>query len=94
MEKAIELPESFRDKLRIASIHADKSNNTIALTVESLIKLSPSERGTLLLDLEDKLIMENNKIRVWHVALGDKNSLRNLRGITINSNLNSNGDQK
>ena len=46
-----------------------------------LEKISPSKRGTILLNLEDELCKVNNKIRIWHIPLGDKNSLRNLRGI-------------
>ncbi|OUU53446.1 MAG: hypothetical protein CBC25_00500 [Pelagibacteraceae bacterium TMED65] len=94
MEKKIELPDFFRDKLKIMSIQADKSNNTISLIVETLHKLSPSERGTLLLDLEDQLFKVNDKIRVWHVPIGDKNSLRNLRGISVNSTLSTTGEKK
>ena len=36
------------------------------------------------LDLEDEMCKLNSQIRVWHIPLGDKNSLRNLRGIKIN----------
>ena len=45
-----------------------------------------SKRGTLLLDLEDyfKKNLEPG-ISLWCEPLGDKNSLRNLRGIQIKS---------
>lgn len=45
-----------------------------------------SKRGTLLLDLEDyfKINLEPG-ISLWCEPLGDKNSLRNLRGIQIKS---------
>jgi hypothetical protein len=46
--------------------------------------LKPSERGTLLLDLEELFKIEIDQgINVWAEALGDKNSLRNLRGIEV-----------
>jgi hypothetical protein len=46
--------------------------------------LKPSERGTLLLDLEELFKLEIDQgINLWAEALGDKNSLRNLRGIEV-----------
>lgn len=48
--------------------------------------LGPSERGTLLLDFEDFLKQAVDPgITVWGESLGDKNSLRNLRGIEVKS---------
>jgi hypothetical protein len=45
-----------------------------------------SKRGLLLLDLEAALKIEIDQgITVWVEALGDKNSLRNLRGIEVKS---------
>ena len=45
-----------------------------------------SKRGFLLLDLEEALKSEIDQgITVWVEALGDKNSLRNLRGIEVKS---------
>ena len=45
-----------------------------------------SQRGSLLLDLEAALKREIDQgITVWVEALGDKNSLRNLRGIEVKS---------
>jgi hypothetical protein len=45
-----------------------------------------SKRGLLLLDLEAALKKEIDQgITVWVEALGDKNSLRNLRGIEVKS---------
>jgi hypothetical protein len=46
--------------------------------------ISPHQRGTLLLDLEELLKDKlDNSITVWLEPLGDKNSLRNLRGIEV-----------
>ena len=49
--------------------------------------MTASERGLFLLDLEDwiKKILDNG-ITIWHEPIGDKNSLRNLRGIEVVSN--------
>ena len=45
-----------------------------------------SKRGLLLLDLEAALKSDIDQgITVWVEALGDKNSLRNLRGIEVKS---------
>jgi hypothetical protein len=46
--------------------------------------LSARDRGTFLLDLESLLKASiEESITVWCEPLGDKNSLRNLRGIEI-----------
>lgn len=45
---------------------------------------SVSDRGARLLEVEDYLMKNvSESIRVWHVPIGDKNSLRNLRGVTL-----------
>ncbi len=53
--------------------------------IVSLVKpISASERGPLLLDLEAflKLAIDPSLV-VWLEPLGDRNSLRNLRGIEV-----------
>ena len=53
------------------------------MSVQFQNKLSIAEKG-ILMKLESELIEKvDSKIRVWHVPIGDKNSLRNLRGVTI-----------
>ena len=52
--------------------------------VRLIKKMSASERGTILLDFEEFLKSKIDlAINVWAESLGDKNSLRNLRGIEI-----------
>ena len=47
-------------------------------------KLSADERGPLLLGIEEFLKLNvDNGITVWHVPIGDKSSLRKLRGIEV-----------
>lgn len=47
-------------------------------------QLSASQRGTVLLNLEEFLKKKIDVgLTVWVEALGDKNSLRNLRGIEV-----------
>lgn len=54
------------------------------IIVHLLLPLSPGDRGTLLLDLEAFLKESVDQgLTVWLEALGDKNSLRNLRGIEV-----------
>ena len=56
------------------------------IIVRLKIKLSPGARGALLLDLEASLkSVIDPGLAVWHESLGDRNSLRNLRGIEIKS---------
>ncbi len=54
------------------------------IIIRFLKPLPPDRRGTLLLDLEDHLKSEVDiGLTVWLEPLGDKNSLRNLRGIKV-----------
>ena len=66
--------------LNSESVTAD---GTVNVEVSLLIKLKPRERSELLLNLEDELCEKNPDIRIWHSSLGDKNSLRNLRGVVL-----------
>lgn len=45
--------------------------------------LPASQRGPFLLDLEDHLREIDQALVVWLEPLGDRNSLRNLRGIEV-----------
>ena len=57
-------------------------NGQITLLIERSI--AASERGSMLLDLEQGLKNSIDKgITVWLVPVGDKSKLRNLRGIQI-----------
>ena len=72
-----DFPES--DKLDIRSA---LSNGQVSVEINEA--MDASERGTLLLNLEDILKKAiDNGISIWHIPLGDKNSLRNLRGIEV-----------
>jgi hypothetical protein len=78
----MELPKSFRDKVEIVSIKKTSSNLT-NVEVKIKVPLLPQERGCLLLDLEDSMCEKDPSIRIWHTPLGDKNTLRNLRGVVL-----------
>ena len=79
-ETSPSIPDKFKSKVEFVNLEHTQ-DGLIYFYVNFLDKVSPKERGPLLLDLEDALCKNENRIRVWHVALGDKNSLRNLRGI-------------
>jgi len=58
------------------------SNGQVSVEINEA--MDASLRGTLLLNLEAILKKEiDNGISIWHIPLGDKNSLRNLRGIEV-----------
>jgi len=68
------------DKKRL--IVAGKKDGQVVVRI--LNPLTASVRGSLLLDFEE-FIKKNidHGLTVWGEALGDKNSLRNLRGIEV-----------
>jgi hypothetical protein len=69
----------FGECLQIASTHPD-GQIILRLTQKS----SPSQRATLLLDFEAYIKANIDQgLTVWLEAIGDKNSLRNLRGIEV-----------
>ena len=90
-----DLNEEDRKKLVFNTISANPLYNTFEITkaepngnvifkIETVIKAS--ERGTLLLDLEQLLKNEIDQgITIWLEPVGDKSKLRNLRGIEIKS---------
>lgn len=73
---------AFSNKVLIA-VEAKQDGQVIIRLLESL---SAGERGTLLLDLEDFLKESVDPgLVVWLEPFGDRNSLRNLRGIEVKS---------
>lgn len=73
-------PETtFKEKVDI--VEAKKDGQVI---VKFLEPLGPEVRGTILLDLEEYLKGKVERgLTVWLEPLGDRNSLRNLRGIEV-----------
>jgi hypothetical protein len=60
------------------------TKNDGQVVVRLLNSLATSMRGTLLLDFEECIKKNIDQgLTVWVESLGDKNSLRNLRGIDI-----------
>lgn len=74
-----QLNPGFNAQLSIVTAKRDGQ-----VVVRMLDPLTALVRGTLLLDLEE-FIKKNvdQGLTVWGEALGDKNSLRNLRGIEV-----------
>ena len=56
-------------------------NGQIVLKIERIIPAS--QRGLLLLELEEKLKLIDKGITIWCEPVGDKNKLRKLRGVEI-----------
>lgn len=78
----MKLPDEFREVVEIISVTKTSSGlNNVEVRIKG--HLPPQDRGRLLLDLEDALCKDDSSIRVWHTPLGDKNSLRNLRGVQL-----------
>jgi len=65
-------------------IQVKKAYSDGQVTISLNNAMNASERGSFLLDFEE-LLKDNldNGITIWHEAIGDKNSLRNLRGIEV-----------
>jgi hypothetical protein len=68
----------FLSQIEIVTAKADGQ-----LVVYMKQSLPASQRGPFLLDLEDYLREIDQALVVWLEPLGDKNSLRNLRGIEV-----------
>ena len=72
---------SFSSKTDISVVDA-LENGQVSIVINNLI--DANERGTFLLNLEEFLKSKiDNGISIWHKAIGDKSSLRNLRGIEV-----------
>jgi hypothetical protein len=68
----------FLSRIEIVTAKADGQ-----VIVHMKQSLPASQRGPFLLDLEDYLREIDQALVVWLEPLGDKNSLRNLRGIEV-----------
>ena len=86
-EKRISLLEGsiklFSPETDIKVIDANE-NGQVSIFINSSIEIN--NRGKFLLNLEEHLKNTIDiGINIWHEAIGDKNSLRNLRGIEVMS---------
>ena len=75
------------DELKKNSLYKDfqvikaPDNGQIVLKIERIIPAS--QRGLLLLELEEKLKLIDKGITIWCEPVGDKSKLRKLRGVEI-----------
>jgi hypothetical protein len=68
----------------ILTVTSTKQDGQVIVSL--LSPLSPGIRGTTLLDIEDYLKHKIDPgLVIWLEPLGDRNSLRNLRGIEVKS---------
>jgi len=73
-----EISESFQDM----DFTRATDDGNVYLVIEK--SMSPGDRGSSLLKLEKVLKQKLDKgITVWHEPIGDRNSLRKLRGIEL-----------
>ena len=71
----------FAPEVDISVIDANE-NGQVSIIINSSIKVN--DRGAFLLNLEENLKNTIDVgINIWHEAIGDKSSLRNLRGIEV-----------
>jgi len=83
-QKLAELIRSYELVDFSSEVEGSGSYRNVYVRFNSIQKLGIAERGEYLMRLETELIEKlDPRIRVWHVPIGDKNSLRNLRGVTI-----------
>jgi hypothetical protein len=79
VKKKLEVsPMHFLSQIEIITAKADGQ-----VIVHMKHSLPSNQRGPFLLDLEDYLREIDQALVVWLEPLGDKNSLRNLRGIEV-----------
>ena len=73
--------QNFSLNVDIDVVEANKGGQVSVIINDTL---SADERGPLLLGIEEFLKLNvDNGITVWHVPIGDKSSLRKLRGIEV-----------
>ena len=78
LEASIQL---FSPEIDINVIEAHE-NGQVSILINSVIEIN--NRGEFLLNMEEHLKGTiDTGINIWHEAIGDKNSLRNLRGIEV-----------
>ena len=79
LEAILVAHQEFKETIQIVACKSDGQ-----VTVRLLTLLTADKRGTLLLDFEEFLKKQVDRgLVVWVEALGDKSSLRNLRGIEV-----------
>ena len=80
--KLVEQVRNLYSKFHLIKATRAMSNGDVF--VELIEAIPPQIRGTLLLDLEVELKVQiDASLVVWCEPLGDKSTLRNLRGIEI-----------
>jgi hypothetical protein len=81
MDLIVSSIQDYVSDIDISVVEANKGGQISVIINDTL---SADERGSLLLDIEEFLKLNvDNGITVWHAPIGDKSSLRNLRGIEV-----------
>ena len=84
-DQRIKCVSDFRDsRPEFQNLRVTRALTDGQVFVELVEPLPPAVRGSLLLDFENKLKTTVDKgLIVWCEPLGDKSTLRNLRGIKV-----------
>jgi hypothetical protein len=81
-EKRLLIVKKAANNIEGMNITRATDKGYVYLTLEKT--MDSGERGALLLRLEELLKRKvDNGITIWHEPIGDKNSLRKLRGIEV-----------
>ena len=81
-EKRLLIVKKAANNIEGRNITRATDKGYVYLTLEKT--MDAGERGSLLLRLEELLKRKvDNGITIWHEPIGDKNSLRKLRGIEV-----------
>ena len=86
-ERIAKVKSAIKNFLGNETIEIKQAHTDGQVTIVLNNVMTASERGPFLLDLEEWIKkMLDTGITIWHEPIGDKNSLRNLRGIEVVSN--------
>jgi len=81
-EERLSVVNSIANNIEHVKFTRATNNGYVYLVIEK--NMDPGDRGKLMLQLECLLKKEiDNGITIWHEPIGDKNSLRKLRGIEV-----------
>jgi hypothetical protein len=84
--RIVQVSECIQKQDRFSGFEVIRTHENGNIIVNFPPDLGANKRGTLLLDLEEYLKNEiDGGVVVWCDPLGDKSTLRNLRGIQIRS---------
>ena len=86
LDRLKKLSSVAKSSSNLGNISIKSCNKNGQVFVEFMEPISASNRSTILLDLEMELKKNiDDAITIWNQPLGDKSSLRRLRGVIVKS---------